>query len=67
MSQYEHRREANDILTRALISGKYQPTPIEILPNGLESVNDGLEMAEAGKVNSIVFGALEHSLTADLG
>ena len=50
MSQYEHRLQANEILTKALLSGGYTPSPIEVLPRGLESVNEGLELAKTGKV-----------------
>lgn len=50
MAQYEHRVQANKVLTQALLSGKYQPGPIEILPNGLESVNEGMKRLKKGEV-----------------
>lgn len=49
-AQYEHRKEANVILTHVLLSGKYRPTPIEVLPRGLESVDEGLVLLKEGKV-----------------
>ena len=57
-AQYAHRSEANKILTHVLLSGKYQPGPVEVLPNGLDGVNAYLDRARKGAVSSKYFSRI---------
>jgi hypothetical protein len=65
-AQFKHSKDAQAILQKALLSGKYQPGPIKVLPNGLNSVAEGFELHKTGKVSSAQKSATQYDSNIDI-
>ena len=50
VAQYKFAPQAVQILTETLANGTLKPGPVKIMPEGLASVNDGLNYLKEGKV-----------------
>ncbi|PAV15522.1 zinc-binding oxidoreductase [Pyrrhoderma noxium] len=49
--QHEFAKKASKLLTELLAKGLYKPGRIRVMPKGLASVNEGLELLRDGKVS----------------
>ena len=50
--QHEFAKKASKLLTDLLAKGLYKPGRIRVMPKGLASVNEGLELLRDGKVSN---------------
>ena len=50
--QHEFAKKASNLLTELLAKGLYKPGRIRVMPKGLASVNEGLELLRDGKVSN---------------